>query len=208
MSSEIEETTSSSTGSSPKAPAGASALVQSVCGGRSIVLVGLMGVGKTTIGRRLAQRLGIPFTDADAAIEEAAGQSISEIFATHGEAYFRDGEKRVIARLLEKGPQVLATGGGAFMDASTRATIAAQGISVWLRADLDVMMRRVGKRGTRPLLKNDNPRATMERLMNERYPIYAQAGITVESEEGPHDGVVDNIIRRLEASQAKSGGAA
>jgi len=202
MTSDAKDSLPATAGSPPQASALAA------WDGRSIVLVGLMGVGKTTIGRRLAQRLGLAFTDADAAIEEAAGQNISEIFAQHGEAYFRDGERRVIARLLEEGPQVLATGGGAFMDPSTRAKITARGISVWLKADLDVLMRRVGKRSTRPLLKNDNPRHTMERLMSERYPVYAEADITVESEEGPHDAVVDNIIRKLEGLKIGSQGGA
>jgi len=190
------------TADSPK-PA---SVLRSAWGDRSIVLVGLMGVGKTTIGRRLAHRLGLPFTDADAAIEEAAGQNIPEIFAQHGEAYFRDGERRVIARLLDEGPQVLATGGGAFMASSTRTKIAERGISVWLKADLDVLLRRIGKRSARPLLKNDNPRATMERLMSERYPVYAEADITVDSEEGPHDAVVDDIIRKLESFKSRSDG--
>jgi shikimate kinase len=207
MTSVAEETTPPDASPGATAAPEANTLAQMTRRDRTIVLVGLMGVGKTTIGRRLAQRLNLPFTDADAAIEEAAGETISDIFAKHGETYFRDGERRVIVRLLEKGPQVLATGGGAFMDPVTRDKIAAHGISVWLRADLDVLMRRVGRRGTRPLLKNDNPRATMEKLMTERYPIYAQADITVESEEGPHDSVVDDIIRKLEALQASSGGA-
>lgn len=165
---------------------------------RSIVLVGLMGAGKTTVGRRLAQRLGLAFIDADAEIERAAGETIPEIFERHGEAVFRDGERRVIARLLEQGPQVLATGGGAFMDPETRAKIAALGISVWLKADLDVLMRRVGRRSTRPLLKQGDPRATMEKLMAVRYPVYAEADITVESREGPHEAVVDDVVERLD----------
>ena len=144
---------------------------------RSIVLVGLMGAGKTTVGRRLAQKLGLNFVDADAEIERAAGETIPEIFERHGEAAFRDGERRVIARLLEDGPQVLATGGGAFMDETTRANIAARGISVWLRADFDVLMRRVARRGNRPLLKQGDPRRTMERLIGERYPVYERADI-------------------------------
>ena len=166
---------------------------------RSIVLVGLMGAGKTTIGRRLAQRLDLPFVDADVEIERAASQTIPEIFERHGEAAFREGERRVIARLLDGGPQVLATGGGAFMDETTRANIAARGLSVWLRADLDVLMRRVLRRNNRPLLKQGDPHATMERLMGERYPVYAQADVTVESIEGPHEIVVDDIIRQIDA---------
>lgn len=166
---------------------------------RSIVLVGLMGAGKTTVGRRIAQKLNLPFVDADHEIEAAAGETIPEIFERHGEAAFREGERRVIARLLEDGPQVLATGGGAFMDATTRANIAARGISIWLRADLDVLMRRVSRRNNRPLLKQGDPRATMERLINERYPVYAEADITIESVEGPHEIVVDDVIARLEA---------
>ncbi|MFA7638971.1 MAG: shikimate kinase, partial [Parvibaculum sp.] len=151
---------------------------------RSIVLVGLMGAGKTTVGRRLAKRLDLPFRDADAEIEEAAGETIPEIFERHGEAAFRTGERRVIARLLGSEPHILATGGGAYMDPVTRANIAARGISIWLKADLDVLMKRIGKRGDRPLLQTGDPRATMKRLMDQRYPVYAQADITIESLEG------------------------
>lgn len=165
---------------------------------RCIVLVGLMGAGKTTVGRRLAQKLGLGFVDADNEIERAAGETIPEIFERHGEAAFRDGERRVIARLLEGSPLVLATGGGAFMDETTRANIAARGISIWLRADLDVLMRRVARRGNRPLLKQGDPRRTMERLIVERYPVYERADITVESIEGPHETVVDDVIAKLE----------
>lgn len=168
-------------------------------GGRAIVLVGLMGAGKTTIGRRLAHRLGLPFVDADTEIESAAGLPIAEIFATHGEAAFRDGERKVIARLLNNGPQVLATGGGAFMNATTRARVAARGISVWLKADLDVLMRRVGKRTTRPLLRTADPRAVMQQLMRDREPVYAHADIVLETGDGPHDNVVDRLAARLEA---------
>lgn len=166
---------------------------------RSIVLVGLMGAGKTTIGRRVAQRLGLAFVDADVEIERAAGETIPEIFERRGEATFREGERRVIARLLEDGPQVLATGGGAFMDETTRENISARGISVWLRADLDVLMRRVLRRNNRPLLKQGDPHATMERLIGERYPVYAQADVTVESIEGPHEIVVDDVINQINA---------
>lgn len=173
-------------------------------GDRSIVLVGLMGAGKTTVGRRLAQRLGLTFVDADAEIERAAGETIPEIFERHGEAVFRDGERRVIARLLEQGPQVLATGGGAFMDPTTRANIAARGISIWLKADLDVLMRRVGRRSNRPLLKHGDAQATMEKLMAQRYPVYAEADITVESREGPLETVVDDVIAELETYNGRA----
>lgn len=164
---------------------------------RSIVLVGLMGAGKTTVGRRLAKRLDLPFRDADAEIEEAAGETIPEIFERHGEAAFRTGERRVIARLLGSEPHILATGGGAYMDPVTRANIAARGISIWLKADLDVLMKRIGKRGDRPLLQTGDPHATMKRLMDQRYPVYAQADITIESLEGPHDTVVEEIVEKL-----------
>ncbi|HCX69120.1 shikimate kinase [Parvibaculum sp.] len=173
---------------------------------RSIVLVGLMGAGKTTVGRRLARRLDLAFVDTDAEIEQAAGESIPEIFERRGEAAFRAGERRVIARLLGEGPQVLATGGGAFMDPLTRANIAARGISIWLKADLDVLMKRVGKRGDRPLLQKGDPRETMKRLMDQRYPVYAGADITIESLEGPHDAVVEQIIEKLDLFRANHAG--
>ncbi|MCB8822966.1 shikimate kinase [Microvirga rosea] len=166
-------------------------------GSRSLVLVGLMGAGKSTVGRRLAQKLSLPFRDADHEIEAAAGMTIPDIFATHGEEHFRDGERRVIARLLHEGPMVLATGGGAFMNEETRSAIAATGISVWLKADLDVLMRRVRKRSTRPLLKTPDPEGTMRHLMDIRYPIYATADITVYSHEVPHDRVVAEIVQAL-----------
>src|SRR5919112_4935718 len=148
-------------------------------GARSIVLVGLMGAGKSTVGRRLAQKLGLPFRDADHEIEAAAGMSIPDIFAIYGETYFRDGERRVIARLLQEGPMVLATGGGAFMSEETRARIRERGVSVWLRADLDVLMRRVRKRANRPLLQNADPEGTMRKLIEARHPVYAQADLMV-----------------------------
>jgi shikimate kinase len=163
-------------------------------GGRSIVLVGLMGAGKSTVGRRLAQKLGLPFMDADHEIEAAAGMTIPDIFAIFGEAYFRDGERRVIARLLQEGPLVLATGGGAFMSEETRANVAAAGISIWLKADLDVLMRRVRKRTNRPLLQNPDPEGTMRKLIELRHPVYAKADLTVESHEAPHDKVVAEIL--------------
>ena len=170
---------------------------------RSIVLIGLMGAGKTTIGRRLASQLNLPFHDADHEIEAAAGCSVSEIFARHGEPAFRDGERRVIARLLDGPRHVLATGGGAFMNEQTRALIREKGLSVWLRADLDLLMERVSRRQNRPLLKTGNPRATMERLMNERYPIYAEADIVVDSTGAPHDHIVHDVIKAIKAYMAK-----
>lgn len=173
-----------------------SALVAAL-GQRSVVLVGMMGAGKSSIGRRLAARLGVPFVDADTEIEKAAGMSIPEIFSAHGEAYFRAGETRVIARLLESGPQVLATGGGAFMNAESRESIRRHGVSVWLRATVEVLVRRIKRRNDRPLLKNGDPAETLRRLIDERYPIYAEADITVESRDVPHDAIVDEIIAGL-----------
>ena len=163
-------------------------------GQRSIVLVGMMGSGKSSIGRRVAARLAIPFVDADTEIEKAAGMTISDIFALRGEAEFRSGEARVILRLLESGPQVLSTGGGAFMNPDTRAAIATKGISIWLNAELEVLMKRVRRRQDRPLLKTDDPAATLRNLMLERYSTYALADLTVESRDVPHDKIVDEII--------------
>jgi shikimate kinase len=171
-------------------------------GERSIVLVGLMGCGKSSVGRRLASRLGVGFVDADEEIERVAAKSIVEIFIDHGEAYFRDGERRVIARLLASGPQILATGGGAFINPETRAKIRERGVSIWLRAELPVLMRRVSKRDTRPLLKNGDPEATMRDLMDKRYPIYAEADITLESRDVPHDVIVNEVIAALKAKLA------
>jgi shikimate kinase len=168
-------------------------------GGRSIVLIGLMGAGKTAVGRRLANWLDLPFTDADSEIEEAAGQTITEIFAEHGEAYFREGERKVIARLLEGGPQVLATGGGAYMNGDTRAAIKARGVSIWLKADLRVLLKRVGRRDHRPLLTVGDPEAVMKKLMAERAPIYAEADIIVESRDVPHDVIVGAVADALAA---------
>lgn len=165
--------------------------------GRSIVMVGLMGCGKSAVGRRLAHRLGLPFVDADEEIEKAAGKSIEDIFEDHGEAYFREGERKVLARLLRSKAQVLATGGGAFMNAETRAAIAETGISVWLKADLPLLVRRVAKRNNRPLLKNGDPEAVMQKLMDERYPIYAEADVTVQSRDVPHEVIVNEILERL-----------
>ena len=168
-------------------------------GTNSLVLIGLMGAGKSAVGRRLAASLNLPFTDADGEIETAAGQTISEIFAEHGEAYFRTGERKVIARLLENGPQVLATGGGAYMDPETRAAVKANGISIWLKANLRVLMKRVGRRGNRPLLQVDDPETAMKKLMAQRNPVYAQADITVQSRKVPHEVMVSNIVDALSA---------
>jgi shikimate kinase len=167
-------------------------------GPRSIVLVGMMGAGKSSVGRRLGARLALPFIDADTEIETAAGMSIPEIFARHGEPAFRSGEQRVIARLLEGGPQVLATGGGAFMSADTRAAVRARGVSVWLKADFEVLMRRIKRRTDRPMLKTDDPAATLKALLDVRDPVYAQADLTIESREVPHGTVVDEIIAGLQ----------
>ncbi len=163
-----------------------------------MVLIGLMGAGKTAIGRRLATRLGLDFVDADTEIESAAGKSISDIFTDHGEEYFRDGERRVIARLLGEGPQVLATGGGAYMNDETRNTIAESGVSVWLKADLKVLLERVVRRDHRPLLKTDDPKVVMKRLMDERYPVYSSSDITVKSRDVPHEVIVSEIISALD----------
>ena len=173
------------------------AAIVAALGPRSVVLVGMMGAGKSSIGRRLALRLGIPFVDVDAEIEKAHRMTIPDIFEKYDEAYFRSGEARVIARLLESGPQVLATGGGAFISADTRATIAAKGISVWLSAELDVLMKRIRRRHDRPLLKTEDPGATLRRLMEERYPVYALADLTVQSREVPHEKIVDEIVDAL-----------
>jgi shikimate kinase len=152
---------------------------------RSIVLVGLMGVGKTTIGRRLAARFNLPFTDADEEVSAAAGCSVEDIFERYGEAAFRSCERRVISRLLDTGPRVLAAGGGAFMEPRTRVKIAMQGISVWLRTDLDVLVERTARRGGRPLLKDGDHRATLKKMMEERYPVYAESDIVVDTGDDP-----------------------
>ncbi len=164
---------------------------------RPLVLIGMMGAGKTTIGRRLAERLEAEFVDADREIEAAAGRSIPEIFEEFGEAHFRDGERRVIARLLEAEPFILATGGGAFMDEETRALIATQATSLWLRADLDLLWARVSKRSHRPLLHTENPRQTLADLVERRYPVYAQADLVVDSLDGPKDDTVNACIDAL-----------
>ncbi|MCR9214390.1 MAG: shikimate kinase [Proteobacteria bacterium] len=164
---------------------------------RSIVLVGLMGAGKSSIGRRLASELKLPFKDADTEIETASNLSVTEFFEKHGEQAFRDGERKVIARLLDGPRQVLATGGGAFMDKDTQSLIEKKGLSVWLRADLDVIYKRCMKRNSRPLLRNGNPKATLKKLMEDRYPVYGKADITIDSGEGPHEIVVEKIINAL-----------
>ena len=165
---------------------------------KTIALVGLMGAGKSSIGRRLAQTLGLPFMDADLEIEAAAGASIEEIFARDGEAAFRNGERRVIARLLDGPAQILATGGGAFMDPTTRSLIRARAISVWLRADIDTLLVRVGRRNNRPLLKTGDPRGVLTRLMNERHPVYAEADITVDTVDGPPEATLAKVIDALD----------
>ncbi|TLP46770.1 MULTISPECIES: shikimate kinase [Cohaesibacter] len=170
----------------------------SALNGRPIIMVGLMGAGKTTIGRRLANRLSIPFRDADHEIEAAANMSVADIFAEHGETHFREGEKRVIARLMEQGDQVLATGGGAWMNEETRALVNGKGISVWLKAEFDILMSRVRRRSHRPLLKDPDPEGVMRRLMDERYPVYAQADVTVDSIDVPHEKIVTFVIEALE----------
>src|SRR5580658_4929327 len=176
------------------------AAILGLLGSRSVVLVGMMGVGKSSIGRRLAARLGVPFVDADTEIEKAAGMSIADIFARHGEADFRSGEARVIARLLDGGPQVLATGGGAVMNPATCAAIKAKGISIWLSAEFDVLMRRINKRkNDRPMLQTADPAARLRALLAVREPVYAQADITVQSREGPHDVIVAEIMTALAA---------
>jgi shikimate kinase len=157
----------------------------------------MMGAGKSTIGRRLSARLRLPFLDADTEIEAAAGMSIPDIFETHGEPHFRDGEARVIARLLDGGPVVLATGGGAFMREETRSRIGSKAVSIWLKADTDIIMRRVKRRADRPLLQTADPAATVERLIGEREPVYQHADITIWSRDVPHDKIVDECIDAL-----------
>lgn len=162
-----------------------------------IVLVGLMGVGKSTVGKRLAQRLGLPFVDADNAIEEAAGMSITDIFAQFGEPYFRDGERRVIQRLIDGTPKVIATGGGAFVNDATRALILSDALSIWLDADIDVLVDRVRRRDTRPLLRDKDPATVLRELAAVRNPLYAQAHIRVPSNNAPHDTTVRAILQAI-----------
>lgn len=171
---------------------------------RTVVLVGLMGAGKTTIGRRLAKALQTTFIDADTEIEAAAGCSVNEIFERHGEQEFRRGERQVVARLLDNAPHVLATGGGAFIDAATRKLIMKKAVSIWLRADLELLLARVQKRDTRPLLREGDPKEIMMALKAERYPIYREADIIIDSVDGPHDAVVRKIIKELTDYYSKS----
>lgn len=184
-------------------PANASATqeaeIAAALGARSVVLVGMMGAGKSTIGRRLSARLRMPFFDADAEIEAAAGMSIPDIFESRGEPDFRDGEARVIARLLDSGPAVLATGGGAFMREETRDRIRDKAVSIWLKADADIIMRRVKRRSDRPLLQTVDPELTVGRLISEREPVYQQADLTIWSRDVPHEKIVDECIEALHA---------
>lgn len=170
---------------------------------RSLVLVGLMGAGKSCIGRRLAARLGLPFLDADAEIEAAAGCTIEEIFSRHGEAAFRDGERRVITRLLSQPQHILATGGGSFMDVRTRGEIRDKAISLWVRADLDLLLRRTARRNNRPLLKKGDPRQILSDLIDERYPVYAEADIIVDSADKPPEVTVERVLDALAAFLAR-----
>jgi shikimate kinase len=190
------------------APTSASqeAEIMAALGTRAIVLVGMMGAGKSTIGRRLAARLRLPFLDADTEIEAAhAGMTIPEIFATHGERYFRDGEARVIARLLDNGPVVLATGGGAVMREETRNRIRDKAVSIWLKADAEVIMRRVKRRADRPLLQTPDPAATVSRLLEQREPVYQNADLTIGSRDVPHEKIVEECIEALHARLCGAG---
>jgi shikimate kinase len=180
--------------------------IKAALGGRSVVMVGMMGAGKSTIGRRLSARIGLPFLDADAEIEAAAGMSIPDIFESHGEPDFRDGEARVIARLLDSGPAVLATGGGAFMRKETRDRIREKAVSIWLKADAEIIMRRVKRRSDRPLLQNSDPEATVGRLISEREPVYQQADLTIWSRDVPHERIVDECIEALHGRLCRLGG--
>lgn len=181
--------------------------VSRLLAGRTIVMVGMMGAGKSSVGRRLANRLGMSFSDADAEIEQAANQTIPDIFEQHGEAYFRDGERRVIQRLLDGRQKVIATGGGAFIQDETRTLIQEQAISVWLKADRDLLLQRVRRRNSnRPLLKSGDMGETIDKLIETRYPIYAEADVHVQSRDVAHDVVIDDILAALadHLSQAPS----
>lgn len=173
--------------------------------GTTVVLVGMMGAGKTTIGRRLAPRLGLRFFDADEEIQKAAGMSVADLFTAHGEASFRAGEAQVIARMLQGPPHVLATGGGAVLDSGTRARIKESAVSVWIRADVDTLVKRATRRNTRPLLREGDPQATLSRLLEARSQFYAQADIIVDSRTGPHQRTVDAIVAALKERLAPVG---
>lgn len=179
------------------APRTVEAAIVDALGRRSLVLVGMMGAGKSSVGRKLAARLALPFADADTEIEAAAGMTIPEIFEARGEPEFRSGEARVIARLLDGGSLVLATGGGAYMNPETRKLIGQKGVSIWLRAEFDVLMRRIRRRNDRPLLRTDDPEMTLKRLIDERYPVYALADVTIESRDVSHEVIVDEVIQAL-----------
>jgi shikimate kinase/3-dehydroquinate synthase len=179
--------------------------IVTVLAGRPLVLVGMMGSGKTAIGKRLSQRLGLPFIDSDHEIETAHRLSIAEIFASHGEAYFRDGERRVLARLIGEGERVIATGGGAFINSQTRELIRSHAVSIWLKADFEVLMRRVRKRATRPLLQTADPEGAMRRLIDDRYPVYAEAHVMVQSRDAPHEAIIEEILDALERHLATQG---
>lgn len=172
-------------------------VIRDYLGNRSIVLIGLMGAGKTTLGRRLSKHLNLPFKDADHEIEAAAGMDVAEFFATFGEQKFREGEEKVIARLLDDGPQILATGGGAYMSEPTRQNIKQKGISIWLRGDLELLMERIALRQTRPLLQVENPKEVMQKLIDERYPIYAEAEITIDTIDAPHNVMIDRLLDKM-----------
>lgn len=174
-------------------------------GRRSIVLVGMPGAGKSAVGRRLGAKLGLPFVDADVEIEKAAGMSIPDIFSAHGEPYFRAGEARVIARLLDHGPQVLATGGGAFMNPETRALLRSKAVTVWLKAEFEVLMRRIKRRADRPLLKTEDPAATLKALLDQREPVYGEADLVVCSRDEPHETIVDEVIAAIADELAPRG---
>ena len=191
---EMSETVTPTAATTPQ-----EAEILAALGKRLVVLVGMMGAGKSTIGRRLAARLNLPFVDADTEIEAAAGMTIPEIFEVHGEPHFRDGEARVIARLLDNGPAVLATGGGSFMREETRRRIGEKAVSIWLKADPDVIMRRVKRRADRPLLQTVDPAATVNRLISEREPTYRHADLTISSREVPHDKIVEECLVALHA---------
>jgi shikimate kinase len=175
--------------------------IRAKLGKRSVVIVGLMGAGKSTIGKRVAQMLGLNFSDADTEIETASRMTIPELFENYGEPEFRDLERRVIKRILRSGPRVLATGGGAFMNEATRKAISRAGVSVWLKAELDVLMERVSRKSNRPLLKTADPRATMQKLMDDRYPVYALADLTIISRDEKKDVMASEVVEALAGMQ-------